>query len=174
MTSAIHTASAEVTQACGAALAPLLAAGDVLALSGDLGAGKTQLTKGIAVGLGVADPVTSPTFNILLVHEGRIPLYHFDLYRLDRAEQLDDIDYWATLEADGVSVVEWGDRFAESVPDDALIVRILITGDDSRAITLDPRGPRADQLASDWALAAAHVVGATVLAEPAPAERPAS
>ena len=125
--------------------------------------GKTQLTKGIAVGLGVVDPVTSPTFNILLVHEGRIPLYHFDLYRLERPEQLDDIDYWATLEADGVSVVEWGDRFAESIPDDALIVSILITGDDSRAIALDPRGPRGDELAHDWVHAIAEVGGATVV-----------
>ena len=171
---AIQTSSTEVTQACGAALAPLLTAGDVLALSGDLGAGKTQLTKGIAAGLGVVEPVTSPTFNILLVHEGRIPLYHFDLYRLERAEQLEDIDYWATLEADGVSVVEWGDRFAESVPDDALIVRILITGDDSRAIALDPRGPRAHELARDWAHAASEVDGATVADVPPSAEGPAS
>ena len=77
--------SEAATQAVGRALAPLRRLpGDVLVLSGDLGAGKTQLTKGIAAGLGVAEPVTSPTFNILLVHEGRIPLYHFDLYRLER------------------------------------------------------------------------------------------
>ncbi|TLM81171.1 MAG: tRNA (adenosine(37)-N6)-threonylcarbamoyltransferase complex ATPase subunit type 1 TsaE, partial [Actinobacteria bacterium] len=82
----ISTESDTATRACGQALAPLLDAGDVLLLSGDLGAGKTQLTKGIGVGLGVAEPVTSPTFNILLVHEGRIPLYHFDLYRLDRSD----------------------------------------------------------------------------------------
>ena len=90
----------------------------MVVLSGDLGAGKTQLTKGLAAGLGVVEPVTSPTFNILLVHEGRIPLYHFDLYRLEFAEQLDDLDYWGTLEADGVSVVEWGDRFAEAIPEE--------------------------------------------------------
>ena len=84
------------------ALAPLLVAGDVVLLSGDLGAGKTQLTKGVAEGLGVAEPVTSPTFNILLVHQGRLPLYHFDLYRLERADELEDLDYYATLEADGV------------------------------------------------------------------------
>ena len=111
MSASIHTESPLATRSCGAAVAPLLRAGDVLLLCGDLGAGKTQLTKGIAEGLGVAEPVTSPTFNILLVHEGRIPLYHFDLYRLERAEQLEDIDYWGTLEGDGVSVVEWGDRF---------------------------------------------------------------
>ncbi|HSK46403.1 MAG TPA: tRNA (adenosine(37)-N6)-threonylcarbamoyltransferase complex ATPase subunit type 1 TsaE, partial [Coriobacteriia bacterium] len=89
----LHTSSSNATQACGAQLAHLVDAGDVLLLTGDLGAGKTQLTKGLAAGLGVAEPVTSPTFNMLLVHEGRVPLYHFDLYRLDRADQLDDLDY---------------------------------------------------------------------------------
>jgi tRNA threonylcarbamoyladenosine biosynthesis protein TsaE len=132
------------------ALAGLVAAGDVIVLSGDLGAGKTQLTKGLAVGLGVVESVTSPTFNILLVHEGRIPLYHFDLYRLETAEQLDDLDYWGTLEADGVSVVEWGDRFAEAVPDQGVVVRILITGDDCRALEIEGRGVRGEMLASAW------------------------
>ena len=174
MSISIETSGTEVTQACGAVLAPLLQAGDVLALSGDLGAGKTQLTKGLAAGLGVVEPVTSPTFNILLVHEGRIPLYHFDLYRLERSGQLEDIDYWATLEADGVSVVEWGDRFEESVPMDALVVRILITGDDSRVIALDPRGSRAGELAHEWARAASVVDGASVTDASTSAEGPAS
>ncbi len=132
-TIAITTDSDAATQAVGRALAALVAAGDVVVLSGDLGAGKTQLTKGLAAGLGVVEPVTSPTFNLLLVHVGRIPLYHFDLYRLEFAEQLDDLDYWGTLEADGVSVVEWGDRFAEAVPEECLVVRMLITGDDERS-----------------------------------------
>jgi tRNA threonylcarbamoyladenosine biosynthesis protein TsaE len=103
------------------------------------------------VGLGVVESVTSPTFNILLVHEGRIPLYHFDLYRLETAEQLDDLDYWGTLEADGVSVVEWGDRFAEAIPDQSVVVRILITGDDCRALEIEGRGVRGELLASAWA-----------------------
>ena len=144
------TVGETATQACGEALAPLLVAGDVLVLSGDLGAGKTQLTKGVASGLGVEEPVTSPTFNILLVHEGRIPLYHFDLYRLETAEQLEDLDYWGTLEADGVSVVEWGDRFSRALPEDGLLVRIHITADEERALELEPLGPRGRVLAEAW------------------------
>ena len=150
------------TVACGAALAPLVEAGDVVVLAGDLGAGKTQLTKGLATGLGVAEPVTSPTFNILLVHEGRIPLYHFDLYRLEHAEQLTDLDYWGTLEADGVSAVEWGDRFAEAIPEQCVIVRILITGDDSRSLQVEPRGERGLVLNAAWAAACAGLPGVRV------------
>ena len=161
----IKTESDTATQAAGVALAPLVAPGDVLVLSGDLGAGKTQLTKGLARGLGVAEPVTSPTFNLLLVHEGRIPLYHFDLYRLDAAEQLEDLDYWGTLEADGVSVVEWGDRFPESVPDDCVIVRIHIADDTARALALEARGARGRALVSSWADACRTVPGTSIEGE---------
>lgn len=153
----LASASQGATEALGEALAPLLAAGDVLVLSGDLGAGKTQLTKGIARGIGVAEPVTSPTFNLLLAHEGRLRLNHFDLYRLDSAEQLEDLDYWGTLEADGVSVVEWGDRFPDAMPADGLVVRITITGDESRELALEPLGERGRELAAAWAAASRQV-----------------
>ena len=155
----LHSAGEAATQACGEALAPLVRAGDVLVLSGDLGAGKTQLTKGLAAGLGVAEPVTSPTFNILLIHEGRLPLYHFDLYRLEAAEQLEDVDYWGTLEADGVSVVEWGDRFAAALPEQGLIVGILITGDEDREVSVEPLGQRGEELATAWIAACAALPG---------------
>ena len=158
----IDTSSRDATEALGEALAPLLSAGDVLVLSGDLGAGKTQLTKGIALGLGVGEPVTSPTFNLLLVHEGRLPLYHFDLYRLESAEQLEDLDYWGTLEADGVSVVEWGDRFPDALPLDGVTVRIHITDDESRRLELEPIGARGAALASAWVTVAEGVAGACV------------
>lgn len=146
--------SEEQTRALGAALGRCAHPGDIVLLCGDLGAGKTALTKGIAAGLGVEEPVTSPTFNILLVHEGRIPLYHMDLYRLDREEQLEDIDYFGTLEADGISVVEWGDRFPGADPENRVLVTISITGDASRAITIDPRGERGAELAAAWIAAA--------------------
>lgn len=138
------------TARAGELLAPLLQPGDVILLSGNLGAGKTQLTKGIATGLGVIEPITSPTFNILLVHMGRIPLYHFDLYRLTTPEELEDIDYHATLEADGASVVEWGDRFAEARPQQGLSVVIRITGDDERRVEIEPLGQRGEELADAW------------------------
>ncbi|MDZ4170080.1 MAG: tRNA (adenosine(37)-N6)-threonylcarbamoyltransferase complex ATPase subunit type 1 TsaE [Coriobacteriia bacterium] len=146
----IATVSAEQTMRIGQLLAPLLVAADVVLLSGDLGAGKTQLTKGIAEGLGVIEPVTSPTFNMLLVHEGRIPLYHFDLYRLDEAVQLEDLDYYATLEADGVAVVEWGDRFAEALPLDGIAVTVRLVSDEGRRFEVRPLGPRGEVLAAAW------------------------
>jgi tRNA threonylcarbamoyladenosine biosynthesis protein TsaE len=162
----MQTFSADQTFDCGRSLAPLLRAKDVLVFSGDLGAGKTQLTKGIAMGLAVREPVTSPTFNILLVHEGRIPLYHFDLYRLDHGGQLEDLDYYATLEADGVSVVEWGDRFVEAAPLDGLSVSLRILDDAERHIEVTALGARGDELAAQWAAACRHVEGVTVVEGP--------
>ena len=162
---AIAASSAVATQAVGGALAALAAPGDVVLLSGDLGAGKTQLTKGLAAELGVVEPVTSPTFNILLVHEGRLPLYHFDLYRLEHAAQLEDLDYWGTLEADGISVVEWGDRFAEAMPEQCVTVTISILSDELRSLALAGRGPRGVLLAEAWAEACTSLPGVSVSAE---------
>jgi len=149
-TEAMRTTGPGETLQCGRELAALLEPGDVVLLSGDLGAGKTQLAKGVAEGLGVVEPVTSPTFNILLVHEGRIPLYHFDLYRLERAEELEDLDYYATLEADGACLVEWGDRFVEAAPSEGLDVTISIEGDEARRIDVRPIGARGEALAAAW------------------------
>lgn len=161
----IAASSEAATQAVGGALAALAAPRDVVLLSGDLGAGKTQLTKGLAAALGVVEPVTSPTFNILLVHEGRLPLYHFDLYRLEHAAQLEDLDYWGTLEADGISVVEWGDRFAEAMPEECVTVTVSILSDDLRSLALVGQGPRGVQLSGLWAEACAGLPGVSVSAE---------
>ncbi len=158
----LTTDSENATVAAGRALAPLLRRGDVLLLSGDLGAGKTCMTRGIAEGLGVVHAVTSPTFNILIVHRGRIPLHHFDLYRLESASQLEDIDYWGTLEADGVSIVEWGDRFPEAIPEDCLTVAIAIADDDSRRLRMTPRGSRSAELARGWIASCQGVHGVAV------------
>lgn len=151
MTFTLISTSREETERMGEALASFLRPGDVVLLSGDLGAGKTQLSKGVARGLGVSEPVTSPTFNILLVHEGTdMPLFHFDLYRLENESELEDIDYFGTLEDEGVSLVEWGDRFPDATPDDALSIRMSVTGDDSRSIDVVSSGPRSSQLADAW------------------------
>lgn len=159
MAYAFVTRDATSTQAVGEALAPLLVEGDVVLLTGDLGAGKTTLVRGIARGLGVAEETTSPTFNIMVVHPGRLTLYHVDLYRLDTAAQLEDIDYWGTLEAGGVTVVEWGDRFAEARPDQCLIVEIDIGGDEERRFTLAAEGERGIALRDGWIAACASVAG---------------
>lgn len=155
----LHTSSAQQTEAVGGRLADVLEPGDVVALSGDLGAGKTHLVKGVAACLGVSEPVTSPTFNILLVHAGRLTLYHFDLYRLEHADQLEDIDFWGTLEAGGVSFIEWGDRFPEALPDDHLQVVIHREDESGRRLEVTSTGPRSDALAAAWASACSGEAG---------------
>lgn len=111
------------TIALGEVLGTLLGEGDVLVLTGDLGAGKTQLTKGIARGMGVTDDVTSPTFTIEMVYQGsELPLYHFDLYRLDDPDQLDDTGLFDVLGSDGPCVIEWGEQFAEQIGDERVDV----------------------------------------------------
>jgi tRNA threonylcarbamoyladenosine biosynthesis protein TsaE len=144
----------EDTAELGRLLAPLLATDDVVTLTGDLGAGKTCLVKGVASGLGVREVVTSPTFNIVLVHPGRLTLYHVDLYRLDVADQLTDIDFSGVLESGGVAFVEWGERFPGALPADHLAVSLTITGDYSRDLALTPGGARARVLADAWIAAA--------------------
>lgn len=148
-----RTYSDVATQAAGCALAGVVAPDDVVLLTGDLGAGKTALTKGLATGLGVAEPVTSPTFNILLVHKGSLELNHIDLYRLEHPDQLEDIDYRGTLESGGVTVVEWGDRFVEAAPADHILVSIAIEGDADRAFRVEGHGLRGERLRADWARA---------------------
>lgn len=122
------TRSREETIALGRRLGAELRAGDVLVLTGDLGAGKTQLTKGIAEGMGVREDVTSPTFTIEMVYEGaEMTLYHFDLYRLDDAAQLEDTGIFDVLGADGVCAIEWGEQFSEELGDarvDVFVTRL--------------------------------------------------
>lgn len=116
----------EQTIALGQVLGKLLQAGDVLVLTGDLGAGKTQLTKGIAAGMGVTDDVTSPTFTIEMVYEGTtMPLYHFDLYRLNDPDQLEDTGLYDALESDGPTIIEWGEQFAEQIGERTLDVYVF-------------------------------------------------
>ena len=104
--------------------------GDIYALEGDLGAGKTVFTQGIAEGLGIKDPVNSPTFTILQVYEGgRLPLYHFDAYRLEDPEELAETGYEEYFYGEGVTVIEWASRVEECLPPDC--VHITINRDDS-------------------------------------------
>ena len=146
----------EQTIALGQILGKLLQAGDVLVLTGDLGAGKTQLTKGIAAGMGVTDDVTSPTFTIEMVYEGALmPLYHFDLYRLNDPDQLEDTGLYDALESDGPTIIEWGEQFAEQIGERTLDVYVSrlseeeIVSDDAeprREIRFIPQNARGEEI----------------------------
>ena len=146
--------SAEETIGLGEALGRALRPTDVLVLTGDLGAGKTQLTKGVARGMGVTDDVTSPTFTIEMVYEGsRMPLYHFDLYRLDSADQLEDTGLFDVLGADGPCLIEWGEQFSREIGDDRVDVFVSRLDDEvaggqgpPRGIRLVPRNARGEEL----------------------------
>ena len=119
----IRTGTPEATRAVAAALGELLVAGDLVLLVGDLGAGKTVFAQGLARGLGVDEPVTSPTFTIVQEYEGRVPLKHVDVYRLDRIQDLHDLGFDELVD-DGVTAVEWGDLVEQAVPAEHLVVRI--------------------------------------------------
>lgn len=132
----------------GSLMAPCFTDGDVCILTGGLGAGKTQLTRGIAQGLGDDHPVTSPTFALMAVHDGgRIPLFHFDLYRLEHAYELEDTGIYDVLGYEGVCVLEWGEQFQDELTDEYLSVCLERQSDDSRHIVFKPFGARAQELA---------------------------
>ena len=132
------THSVKETRAFGEKLAVSLRKGDVILLEGELGAGKSELARGIAKGLGVTETVTSPSFTILNVYEsGRYPLYHFDWYRLESAEELYELGMDEYLGGDGVAVVEWPERCPEVIPGKAIRIRIRVLGEERREITGD-------------------------------------
>jgi len=130
------TASPEETFAAGKSFAEKLNENDVLLLEGDLGVGKTVFTKGLAEGLGISRMVKSPTFNIVKEYEGRLKLYHFDLYRIEDPEELFEIGFEGYLSAGGVCVIEWPQIADEMLPQDAVCVRIERCGEDCRKITV--------------------------------------
>ena len=131
------TNSPAETEAVGAALAKALKPGTVIAYRGDLGAGKTAFTRGLARGLGVKDPVTSPTYTIVNEYlGGRMPLFHFDMYRLHSADELWDIGWEDYLERGGVCAVEWSENVAEAM-ENPITVTIEMTGEESRRITIE-------------------------------------
>ena len=125
------------TEMIGAALGKILKPGTVIAYRGDLGAGKTAFTRGLAKGLGADDMVTSPTYTIVNEYlSGRIPLFHFDMYRLRSADDLFDIGWEDYLERGGVCAVEWSENVGEAL-EDHILVSIEKVGDDSRRITIE-------------------------------------
>ena len=131
--------SAEETYALGKKLGEEAKPGAVYCLSGDLGVGKTVFTKGFAVGLGVTDTVNSPTFTIVQVYNGRLPFYHFDVYRIEEPEEMEEIGYEDYFYGDGACMIEWAELIEELIPADAVKVCIskdLQKGTDYRLITV--------------------------------------
>lgn len=131
------TNSPTQTEALGAALGRIVPAGTVLAYRGDLGAGKTAFTRGLAAGLGYTDPVTSPTYTIVNEYlGGRLPLFHFDMYRLACADDLWDIGWEDYLDRQGVCAVEWSENVTEAM-EGAVTITIEKLGEDTRRITME-------------------------------------
>ena len=133
----------EDTFTIGKKLAETVRPGEIYTLNGDLGVGKTVFTKGLAAGLGIKEPVTSPTFTILQEYEsGRLPLYHFDVYRIGDPEEMDEIGYEDYFYGDGVCLIEWASMIGELIPETAIQVTIkkdLEHGFDYRTITVEER-----------------------------------
>ncbi|MGQ0521494.1 MAG: tRNA (adenosine(37)-N6)-threonylcarbamoyltransferase complex ATPase subunit type 1 TsaE [Actinomycetota bacterium] len=138
----VSTKSGEDTRELGAALAGVARPGDLILLSGDLGAGKTTLAQGFGRGLGITEPIVSPTFVLARQYAGRLPLVHADAYRMDSLLEVADLDLPDLLDGGAVALVEWGDVIAPVVPADFLELRIEFgEGDDDRTIGVRSVGP---------------------------------
>lgn len=140
-TATFHTTSADETESLGERIGRALEPETVIALIGDLGAGKTTLTKGIGRGLESSDLIHSPTFTLIHEHRGRIPIYHFDVYRLGGPEQMEDLGYEDYFYGKGVSIVEWAERIEELLPPDHLEIRITAQESDERTFEIRATGP---------------------------------
>lgn len=139
-TGKIISRSPEETKAFGKHLAKCLKSGDIVCLFGDLGSGKTTLIKGIAAGLNISPTkVNSPTFVLMNIYEGRLPLFHFDLYRLENIQGINSIGYDEFLYGGGVSVIEWADRLGEFLPEEYLKIEMEHKKLDERVIRLSAK-----------------------------------
>jgi tRNA threonylcarbamoyladenosine biosynthesis protein TsaE len=152
------TKSVDDTRAVGAALADLARPGDVVVLAGDLGTGKTAFAQGFARGLGITEPVTSPTFILARTYEGRLRMHHLDVYRLEHLQEAEDLGLAELVDDRGVTLIEWGDVIAPTLPAEHLEVRLDYgAGSDDRTVRLAAAGRswgvRADalrRLLGDW------------------------
>lgn len=143
----VITSNLEQTWRMGELLGALLGPGDIVCLYGDLGAGKTSLSYGIALGLEVKEQyITSPTFTFVNEYEGRVPFYHIDLYRLKDPEELENIGFEEYLDSDGVTVIEWAERAEDELPEERLSVYLNYVNENSREIGFLPEGERYQKL----------------------------
>ncbi len=139
--------SVEETRKLGFLVASCVEPGDIIALDGDLGAGKTHFSQGFGAGLGIPTDIVSPTFNLVYEYdEGRIPFYHFDLYRLEDPCELEDIAFYEYVEGGGVCVIEWASKFLDELPDEVLHITISVVSEESRHIEMSSTGPGSSAL----------------------------
>lgn len=131
------TNSAEETIELGKKIGSLLQKGDIIAMQGTLAAGKTTITKGIAEALGVKDTITSPTFCLISEYEGKMPLYHMDVYRLDGAEDFANLGTEDMLYGEGVSIIEWSEKIMEELPKKTIILKLTPHENGTRTITIE-------------------------------------
>jgi tRNA threonylcarbamoyladenosine biosynthesis protein TsaE len=135
------------TERIGSLLGTLLIAGDVIALSGELGSGKTTLVRGLAQGMGFSGKeVASPSFTLVNEYEGPLPLFHLDLYRLGDERELREIGYEEYINKAGVAVIEWADRIPHAVPDESLWITLRYRTEERREIVMKPRGDRYEKI----------------------------
>ncbi|MHB8512564.1 MAG: tRNA (adenosine(37)-N6)-threonylcarbamoyltransferase complex ATPase subunit type 1 TsaE [Actinomycetota bacterium] len=144
----LRSRSVEDTRAIAAAVAEMLAPGDVLALSGDLGAGKTCFVQGAAEALGVTGPVTSPSFVLVREYQGKLPILHIDVYRMGNLQELVDLGYEEFLDPRWVVFIEWGDAVGPLLPKDFLQVDLMSSLDDDRLVFLIGHGAWASRISS--------------------------
>lgn len=139
--------SLEDTKKFGIKLGKALKPGDILCLNGDLGAGKTTLTKSIGEGLGVEDYITSPTFALINEYEGKYPVYHFDTYRLEDIEEVDDLGFDEYIYGKGVSIIEWADRIEKVLPREKIIIDIKNgNNEEERILNISGFGKRYEEI----------------------------
>jgi len=149
----VFTKSSFETKKLAEKLAPLLRAGDVISLTGDLGAGKTCFVQGLACGLGVNKKITSPTFALIkeYLNSSNIPFYHFDVYRLKSLQEMLDIGYEEYFFGEGITVVEWGDKIAPLLPDEFLEIKFKrLSNENLREISIISHGKRWEETAKNW------------------------
>lgn len=153
----INTNSPQETRKLAISMAQLIQPGDIICLNGDLGAGKTAFSQGVAVGLGVEVPVTSPTFTLINEYQGRLPIYHFDVYRLEGSEEMYDIGYEEYFYGQGVCLIEWAQRVESVLPKERLDIFIKqenlldfnLDTNDVRQVQFIPMGRRYHQLVEE-------------------------
>ena len=140
----------EETEEFGIKLGSLLKKGDILCLNGDLGAGKTTMTKSIGLGLGVEEYITSPTFALINQYSGRLPVYHFDVYRLENAHELYDLGFDDYFYGNGVCVIEWADKIEKMIPKERMVIDIEKgKSDDGRILKFSGYGARFQELVKE-------------------------